>query len=92
MRTPSRRALGALLLIVATAPPLAAATRDPFGPDRLAGILEPIRDFFRDAPPPAATDHIVTISSDSRTLTFKLGGDARIDLALTGGRVLIDAH
>ena len=98
MRTRSHRALGALLpsltlgacLIAATAAPLAAATRGPFDHLPIPGILDPIRGFFRDAPPPAATDHIVTISSDSRVLTFKLTGDAKVELALTGGRVLID--
>jgi hypothetical protein len=90
VRTPSRRALGALLSILTTATPLAAATRGPFAHVSIPGILEPIRGFFRDAPPPAAIDHIVTISSDSRTLTFKLTGDAKVELALTGGRVLVD--
>lgn len=100
MRTHKPRALGALpslslgacLLIAATASPLAAATRDPVGPGTLAEILRPIRDFFAAAPIPAATDHIVTISSDSRVLTFKLTGEAKVELALTGGRVLIDGR
>ena len=100
MRTPSRRALGALLpsltlgacLIVIAAAPLAAATRGPSGPEILSGLLEPFRDFFRGAPAPAARDHVVTISSDSRTLLFKLEGDGKVELALTGGRVLIDGR
>ncbi|MBW8772776.1 MAG: hypothetical protein JF590_05740, partial [Gemmatimonadetes bacterium] len=90
MRTPSQRALGALILMFATASSLAAATRGPFDHVTLPGILDPIRGFFREAPAPTPVDHIVTISSDSRVLTFKLTGGGQLELALTGGRVIID--
>ena len=96
MRTPKLKALGAAglgtsLLVLATATPLAAAARGP-DPATLSGLWTPIRDFFADAPPPAVSDHIVTISSDSRVLTFRLTGNARTELALTGGRVLVDGR
>jgi hypothetical protein len=68
---------------------LAAASTGVTGPD-LSGILGPLRGLFGDAPSPAARDHLVAISSDSRILTFRFDGDAKLELALTGGRVLID--
>jgi hypothetical protein len=58
----------------------------------LATLWSPLRDLFRDAPAPGATDHVVTISSDSRVLTFKLTGNGQLELALTGGRVLVDGQ
>lgn len=90
MRTPSLKALGALLGILATAAPLAAATRGVPGPGAFSGILGPLSGLFGDAALPAARDHMVAISSDSRILTFRFEGDAKLELALTGGRVLID--
>ena len=94
MRTPKLSALsvirlGSSLLLLVTAAPLAAAPRGP-EPGTLSTLLVPLRDLFRDAPAPGAVDHVVTISSDSRVLTFKLAGDGEVVLALTGGRVLID--
>ncbi|HET7040963.1 MAG TPA: hypothetical protein VFI13_03045, partial [Gemmatimonadales bacterium] len=79
-----------LLVLLVTATPAAATTPRLFGPGGIGGILGPFRGIFGDAPLPAARDHIVTISSDSRTLTFRFEGAAKLDLALTGGRVLID--
>ena len=95
MRTPKLQALRAFgigtipLLVLATATPAAAST-SAFGPGALGGILGPLRGIFGDAPLPAARDHLVAISSDSRVLTFRFAGDAKLELALTGGRVLID--
>jgi hypothetical protein len=89
MFTPKSRALGALLFLFAAATPLAAAPRDPFGPDAAVTF---IRDLFRDAPGAGAKDHLVATSSDSRTLTFKLDDGSEIALSLAGGRVLIDGE
>lgn len=86
MRTPKL----ALLLAIATAAPLAAGPRSRPGPDGLGGILGPLKSLFGDAAAPVARDHTVTISSDSRTLMFRFEGDAKLELALTGGRVLVD--
>ena len=41
---------------------------------------------------PVAHDHVVSVSSDSRTLTFKLEDDATLELGLAGGRALIDGR
>lgn len=87
MRTPDLRALGALLLALVAATPLAAASRDPFGPDAAAAF---IRELFSDTPPPGVRDHLVATSSDSRTLTFKLDDGSQVEISLAGGRVLID--
>lgn len=82
--------MASLLLVLATATPLAAAPRHGIGPDAFAGIPGLIKSLFGDAPAPAARDHMVTISSDSRTLTFRFEGEGKLELALTGGRVLVD--
>jgi hypothetical protein len=81
------RLLSAILLCLVAASPLAADPRTPFDPNT---YLDPIRDFFRATPPPAARDHLVAISSDSRTLTFRFEGANQLELSLAGGRVLID--
>ncbi len=83
----ARRLLGAILFCLVAATPLAADPRTPFDPNT---YLDPIRDFFRATPPPAARDHLVAISSDSRTLTFRFEGAEQLELSLAGGRVLID--
>lgn len=93
MRTHKLRALSAFILIVATANPLAAAVRPSTDPEPgLSGLFDPIRDLFRDAPPPVVRDHLVAISSDSRTVTFRFEGDGKLELALIGGRVMIDGE
>jgi hypothetical protein len=96
VRTPSRRALGALLpslalgaclTLAATTPLTAAGPRSPFDP---GSFLDPFLGLFRDAPVPGPTDHVVTIGSESRTLLFKMGTEGKLELALTAGRVLVD--
>ncbi len=89
MSASKRQALVACIVVLASATPLAAATRDPFGPDAAVSF---IRDLFRDAPSPGAKDHLVATSSDSRTLTFKLEDGSEVTLSLAGGRVLIDGE
>jgi len=89
VRTHNQRALGALLLVLLAATPLAAASRGPFGPDAAAAF---IRDLFRDTLRPGVRDHLVATSSDSRTLTFKLDDASQVEISLAGGRVLIDGE
>ncbi len=90
MRTPKHSALSALLVLLVTATPVAASPFSTFGPDGIGALLGPFRGLFRDDAPPAVRDHLVAISSDSRVLTFRYAGEAKLELALTGGRVLVD--
>jgi hypothetical protein len=89
MSAPKSRALGALILTLVAATPLAAAMRDPFTPEAAVSFF---RDLFRDARGAGAKDHLVATSSDSRTLTFKLDDGSEVTLSLAGGRVVIDGE